>query len=346
MSDLQIGLILLGIALILALVVFNWWQDRRVRARMREHFPDDQTDALLAGRQQGHERREPGLGGVAPARAEGEPDTTDDDAGEVDAQLEAVIDIAFAHAVEADALGQALQSFIRVGNKPIRIFAERDGGGHRARLRAGESYVSLQLAVLLANRSGALNAIEWSQLWTNAQALATRFDGAIEGLEQDDVVRRAAELDTFCAAHDVTVNLGVRPAGPRPLADMQRVARDVGFLPHGRQLAWMAENGQPRFVLLFNGGAAQDVQSASVDRLDLVLDLPNSQADAQAFSRMAGVGRDLAGRLDAVLLDDQGRPVAPDADAIIDQQLAEIQQRLTQAGLVPGESSRTARVFS
>lgn len=39
MSDLQIGLIVLGVLLILLVLGFNWWQDRRVRRRMQEHFP-------------------------------------------------------------------------------------------------------------------------------------------------------------------------------------------------------------------------------------------------------------------------------------------------------------------
>ncbi|MFU2071820.1 hypothetical protein ACLQ9R_22310, partial [Bordetella hinzii] len=47
MSDLQIGLIVLGVLLILLVLGFNWWQDRRVRRRMQEHFPASEQDPLL-----------------------------------------------------------------------------------------------------------------------------------------------------------------------------------------------------------------------------------------------------------------------------------------------------------
>lgn len=47
MSDLQIGLIALGVLLILLVLGFNWWQDRRVRRKMQSHFPTSEQDPLL-----------------------------------------------------------------------------------------------------------------------------------------------------------------------------------------------------------------------------------------------------------------------------------------------------------
>jgi hypothetical protein len=76
-----------------------------------------------------------------------------------------------------------------------------------------------------------------------------------------------------------------------------------------------------------------------------LLDLPNSPADGQAFSRMASVGRDLARRLQAVLLDDQGRPVSDGTDGAIDKQLLGLYERLEEAGFEAG-AERTVRVFS
>ena len=341
MSDLQIGLILLGVALILIVLVFNWWQDRRVRQKMQEHFPEGEHDPLMGGYQQGPVRREPGFGPREPATT----DMAADDTAEVDPTTEVVIDISFAQPVPTESLLQALRGLHKVGSKPVRIFAERDGGGHRARLRPDESYTSMQLAVSLANRSGPLTDIEWSQLWTVAQGLAERFDGAIEAPEQDDVMQRARQLDELCASLDAQVGLALRLPGTMPVGDMTRALKDVGFLPYGRQLAWMSDTGVPRFTALFDGVPLQDVQSAGVDRVDLLLDLPNSPADEQAFSRMASVGRDLAGRLGAELLDDQGRPVSDGSDHAIDKQLTDLYAKLGQVGFEAG-ADRTVRVFS
>jgi hypothetical protein len=339
MSDLQIGLISLGVVLILVVVSFNWWQDRRVRQKMREHFPEAEQDPLMGGLPPAVGRREPGLGVSTP------DDAAADDTIEVDPHCEVVIDIVFPQAVPSESLHEAIQSVNKVGSKPVRIFAEREGGGHRARLRQNESYVSMQLAVLLANRSGPLTDIEWSHLWTIAQSLAERFDGSIEGPEQDTVVEQARQLDALCAGLDALVGLALRLEGTRPVAEVTQTVKDVGFLAYGRQLAWMADSGLPRFTLLFDGAQAGDVQSAGVDRIDLLLDIPNSLADSQAFSRMACVGRDLAGRLNAVLVDDQGHPVAEGADHTIDGQLVELYDKLEKAGF-PAGTERTVRVFS
>ena len=79
MSDLQIALILLGILLILLVVVFNWWQDRRVRQQMQSHFPDGDTDPLMSQLTE-LERREPSMtrGGDV-ASADGEHDAAEAD---------------------------------------------------------------------------------------------------------------------------------------------------------------------------------------------------------------------------------------------------------------------------
>lgn len=347
MSDLQIGLILLGIVLILLVLIFNWWQDRRVRKQMQEQFPERDDDPLLGSASAAqHARREPALGPTLSA-AQSDPGASgnDDDPAEVDPATEVVIDISFAQPVPSDQLHAATQTIRRVGTKPVRIFAEKDGGGHRARLRPNENYASMQLAVLLANRNGALTEIEWSELWSIAQGIAQRFDGSMEGPEQHEVVERAKRLDAVCAELDAMVGLALQLPGALTVNEVSRVLEEAGFLMHGPQLAWMSEQGIPRFTALFNGRLPGEVQSAGVDRIELVLDLPNSPADDQAFSRMASVGRHLAANLDADLLDDQGRPVGDGMDQAIDQQLHERYRQLEEAGFVAGEL-RTSRLFS
>lgn len=347
MSDLQIGLILLGVVLILLVLLFNWWQDRRVRKQMQERFPEREVDPLLGPTPPaaGPVRREPGFGPLASTVAAQPENDQADDPEEVDAATEMVIDISFAQPVPSDQLHAATHAVWRVGSKSVRIFAEREGGGHRARLRAGEQYVSMQLAVLLANRNGPLTEIEWSELWTIAQGLAERFDGAIEGPEQDQVVERARRLDSVCAELDAMVGLAVQLPAPLPVSEVAPVLEDAGFLRYGDGLAWMSELGIPRFTALFNGRSPAEPQEDGLQRIELVLDLPNSPIDDQAFSRMAAVGRHLAAKLDGQLLDDQGRPVAEGVEQAIDTQLHERYLQLANAGFPAGDE-RTARLFS
>jgi len=335
MSDLQIGLISLGVILILVLVCFNWWQDRRVRQRMQEHFPEADEDPLMGGLAPAMGRREPGIGSA---------DAPVEDMTEADPVCEAVIDVVFSHPVSGAELQQAVRSIQKAGEKPVRVLVEHEGG-HTLRLREGNAYLSVQLAVLLANRSGALTDIEWSHLWTIAQDLAERFEGSVEGPDQAQVLQRAQALDELCASLDAQVGLALRLGGARSINEVLQAVKDAGFVSYSNQLAWMSEAGVPRFTLLFDGVPAGDFQSAGVDRLDLLLDVPRSQADEQAFSRMASVGRDLASRLGGTLVDDQGQPVLENADHAIDEKLHDLYKNLEQAGF-PAAETRTTRLFS
>lgn len=343
MSDLQIGLILAGVLLILLVLLFNWWQDRQARQQVQSQFPAGESDPLMSHVfESAHtlsQRREPTVGGPAMS--------TDEEmlVHELDPTTEAVIDLSFGQPVPAHELGKELRRLMRVGSKPVRWLAETADGKLHSLLQDDEHYVALQLAVLLANRSGPLNAIEWSQLWTFAQTLADVFDGQVEGPEQDKVIEQASMLDQVCAELDAQVGLSIRLPGPLPAPQVVAHVKDAGFLPFGRQLAWLSDAGLPRFLASFDGHSPAEVQSASVERVDFLLDLPNSPADEQAFSRMAAVARDLAAKLEAVVLDDSGRPLPDGADGKVDEQLAELYQRLDQAGFTAGEK-RTVRVFA
>lgn len=331
MSDLQIGLIALGVVLIGLVLAFNWWQDRRARERMQAHFPEGEHDPLLgaAGGAAPAGRREPGMAASAAEESE-----------EADPTCEAVIDVGFAQPVPGPQLRDALEGLTHSVGKPVRVLVMRDSGTHTSQLRADESYGSLQLTVLLANRQGALTDIGWSHLWSAAQTLAQRFDGTVEGPEQEQVLSQANQLDALCASLDAQVVLGIKPAMSRPIEDVEPVVRETGFVMYGDQLAWMSETGLPRFTLALVPNAER-----RIERIDLVLDVPNCQIDEQAFSRMAGVGRDLASRLNAQLLDEQGNAVMPQADAAIDKQVLEMHQALDRTGFQAG-AIRTLRLFS
>ncbi|KAG1059835.1 hypothetical protein G6F40_018109 [Rhizopus arrhizus] len=82
-----------------------------------------------------------------------------------------------------------------------------------------------------------------------------------------------------------------------------------------------------------------------VERRYLLLDVPCAPADSRAFGRMVDVGRDLAARLRAELVDDQGKPLADGSETVIDERLHVLFEQLEQAGL-PAGSERAQRVFA
>jgi len=348
MSDLQIGLVALGVALIAAVLGLNWWQDRRARLHVQRHFgefsgtsdrPDPLSDTVVA-------RKEPGLCAEArfdDSHAESQIDPQSDPP-EIDPACEVVIDVSFAEPVAGSALRPALKRLHEVGGKPVRIFAKTLDDASHARLHDDASYAALQLVLLIANRSGPVSAIEWSQFWGHAAQLAERFDAVVEGPEQAAVIEQAERLDEFCAKLDVQVGLNLVLAHAQPVATVLALARDLGFVLVDGRLLWLSDAGLTRFTLTHGDDDTFDL-GGHVQRLTLLLDVPHSPADDHAFSHMADVARELAERLDAQLLDDQGKPVVEGSEAAIDDHLADLYAQLQAADMQAG-SQRAKRVFA
>jgi FtsZ-interacting cell division protein ZipA len=70
LSDLQLALIAAGAVVIVAVILYNMWQERRARRRAEEAFGPGPRDALFDAAPA--ERREPTLGAM-PGADEGEP---------------------------------------------------------------------------------------------------------------------------------------------------------------------------------------------------------------------------------------------------------------------------------
>ena len=362
MSNLQLALIAIGVVLILLVLLFNWWQDQRVRKQMHDQFSmgdEHETDVLLKDRKPlapaqkiPADRQDPVFAGdVEPVAAAAAapvslPEIEEQhDEERVDDMTEGVIELHFAAPVSGADLHRYTRNASHAGSKPLRYFAESEEGVHRAQLRADEYYVSLQMAIVLANRAGALGEIEWSQAWAKADEIAHEFDASVESPDVPALLRRAEKLDEVCANLDTQVGLTVQLAQPHPVRSVIDVARAKGFTEYRNGLAWMNHDGLPRFVLLLAGEHADDPANAGVNRVDLLLDVPCSPPDDTPFARMMAVARDLALSLDGQLVDDSGRPVMEGSEHAIDEQICGIYEELEQQGLQAG-SARALRVFS
>jgi hypothetical protein len=355
MSELQISLIALGALVILAIVGFNWWQDRRARRKMQGSLPSVDEDALFQTNDDEdaneHERREPGFGNLgltAQADDDGESEGGNqpiEAALEPDAMIEAVIELQLAQPLSGADLAVQLRGGVDLGRRPVRVLLQTTEGALTSQIRPTGQYAAIQLAVLLANRLGPLTAIEWSQLWGKAQALAEQLEASIDGPEQTDVLAQADRLDSTCATLDAQVTLTLVLHVQRAITDVTGSAMAMGFVDKRSHLAWIGDHGLECFTLSRADGQALDAGMSHVDRLTLLLDVPRSPVNPVNFGRMLEVGQELARRVGGDIVDDQGNSLAPGADVTIDLQLQELGSQLEAAGLKPG-SERARRVFS
>lgn len=356
MSELQISLIVLGAIVIVAIVGFNWWQDRRTRLKMQDHLPVLDDDPLLRESGGDHSRKEPGFGlshlGLEPASPQTAPVSVS--VGELasstlilepDSVTEVVIELHLPAPLSGRALTPHLQAFRNAGRRAVRLFLQTTDGSLVTQLGDDTEYVAIQLAVLMANRSGAITAIEWSQHWGSAQALAEKLDASVDGPEQHEVLERAARLDSTCATLDAQVGLTLLLSAQRPVQDVIDTAKAMGFIEQEDRLAWIGDHGLECFTLARADNEAFDAGTAGIDRLTVLLDVPRSPANPMAFGRMLEIGLELSRRVGAELVDDQGNTLASGADVAIDLQLQTLYGQLEAAGL-PAGSQRARRVFA
>jgi hypothetical protein len=217
---------------------------------------------------------------------------------------------------------------------------------------AGQRYGAFQVGVQLANRTGALNEIEYSEFVVKAQAFADAINGAPEFPEMLDEVGRARELDQFASAHDAQLAfvLRARHAAWSPGYVQQNAAR-LGFVPGmipGRMVLPAAEAGLPPIIgLSFDTQAAlaDDPAQSAIRELTLSLDVPQVDRGERPFARMRDAAATLAREMDGVVTDSDGQLLREETMDAIGADLEQLYDTLDSRDLAAG-SHLARRLFS
>jgi hypothetical protein len=270
----------------------------------------------------------------------------------LDALIDAIATITIDSPMSGDHLLQHMPSSRRAGSKPMLIEGLRTDCGEWEQPQLGVIYSELQAGVLLANRTGGLNEIEYSEFVQKVQAMADALGGAPEFPDMLDAVARAKELDHFASAHDAQLALRLHARGsPWSLGYVQQQATRHGFIPGalpGRLVMPSREEGAPPILTLhFDAQAAfaEEEEQATLRELVLSFDVPQTAVDVQPFKAWCAAGEALAMAMDATMADDQGQPFSAAAFASIEGELARLYEALAARDLAAGAAS-TRRLFS
>jgi len=120
----------------------------------------------------------------------------------LDALIDVIAAVEIDHPVSGDAALQAMPATRRVGSKLFSLEGLNTETGLWEHPRNGQRYSAFQSGVQLANRTGPLNEIEFSEFVTKTQNFADAINGAPEFPDMLEEVARARELDSFASAHD------------------------------------------------------------------------------------------------------------------------------------------------
>ena len=202
---------------------------------------------------------------------------------------------------------------------------------------AGASFERVRVGVLLANRHGPLNAMEFSEFVAGVQALADQLSALADTPDMNRVLARARALDDTCAQLDAQLGIGVETREPMGLGDLAREAEASDCVERGNnRYARLGPNGEVLFSI---------AMADTPNRLTLLLDLPRAPAGLDPWGGMLDCARACAHRLGGTLIDDAGRPLAEPQIERIAQQVRQRYQGLDEAG-IPAGSPLALRLFN
>jgi hypothetical protein len=270
----------------------------------------------------------------------------------LDPLIDVIAPIALEAPVSGDAVLGVLPSTRRVGSKPFAIEGLNEQSGEWEMPLPGQRYSELQAGVQLANRSGALNEIEYSEFVVKAQAFADAVNGMPEFPEMHDEVIRARELDQFASTHDAQlgVTLRARDSAWSPGYVQQSAARlgfVAGALPGRLVLPVSVPGLPPALVLTFDPQAAlaDDPAHSAIREVALTLDVAQVDRHEHAFARMRDAAVGLAEAMEGVLTDDNGQLLSGVAMDQIGIELEKLYDILDSRELSAG-SPQARRLFS
>ncbi|MFL9893125.1 ZipA, C-terminal FtsZ-binding domain [Burkholderia sp. WP9] len=267
----------------------------------------------------------------------------------VDRRIDCIVPIRLNGPVAGDKVIPLAQRLRRAGSKPVHIEGKLEGGAWEL-LQNGARYEELRAAAQLANRSGALNELEFSEFVTGVQQFADALDASPEFPDMLETVAMARELDGFAAQCDAQLSINVLSDGaPWSANYVQAIASQDGLLlsRDGTRFVKLDARQSPVFMLQFGDTnfLRDDLTYKGGQMITLVLDVPVADEDILPFRLMCDYAKSLAERIGGRVVDDGRRPLPETALLAIEKQLMTLYAKLEQAG-IPAGSPATRRLFS
>ncbi len=248
----------------------------------------------------------------------------------------------------------------RVGSKPLSVEALVASGPGSAYGKdkgmwefpqANGRYKAMQMGVQLANRTGALHEIEFSEFVSKVQSVSEALGAEPEFADMMAEVARARKLDQFASTHDAHLSLYIfsnRVAWS--LGYLMQVATKLGFVPGsvpGRLVLPSNQGQAPYFSLDFDPQVAltPDLEGTGLKQFKLSLEVPQVARENNPFDLMRDYANTLAKEMDARVADENGEAVFDETLNQIGQELQALYDRLDEEGLSAG-SPLAKRLFS
>jgi hypothetical protein len=367
MSDLQLGLLAIGVAVVIGVIVYNRWQEGRLRRRTEGAFAARHEDALLGG---GAAPGSTPAAARAPAAGLAEVDRTIEHTLAVDAApaapepaapltaagldpaIDYIVELECARPVAGADLERHAQALLDEGLvRPVHWEGFDEARALWRPVEPGGRYPRLRVGMQLTSRGGPAGDDDLLAFCGDVQEVALAIAAQADFPDTEDALARAQDLDRFCSAVDVQIGLSVigseshafAGSKVRALAESAGMAigRDGRFHRYG-------EDGTELFSLSnlepmpFHAETMKTLQTRGVTAL---FDVPRVSASPSAFRRFIDFAHQLEQALGGVLVDDNRKPIGQAALEAIGQQLESIHRTMAARG-IPAGGPLALRLFA
>jgi len=340
MSELQLGLLIVGALAVSGVIFYNRRQERRIRRKAEQAFGSRHADVLLAP--DALPRREPSL--VAPPMPRDDASSVAGDEDLPDDRLDYVIELSAGSPVPAVVILEQWKSLERrFARRALLAWQDADGRWRRASAGASGSRARWRAALQLVSRGGVAGEAELVEFRSEIETLAARTGASASAPEMRQALEAARALDRACVDADIQVAIHVVGADTAVFAadDVRRAleAEGVAFEDAGRWTRYDA-SGRALYSVM------ADLDSAGgVSGLTVTMDVPRTPELRRSYESMVLLTRGLASTLGGTLRDDNGQILDERALSAIGAQLEPVGQDLERQGFPPG-GALALRLFS
>ena len=366
MSELQVALLVIGFGVIFVVYAFGWWQQRRYRRKYGTSFKSSHTDALYqdSGAMQAMRVQKPAMLDEAIDEAIPAVDRavviTDDSSAVLpnepcallDGRGDFIIELHLTEPSPAAVLDGLRHRKFDFG-KPVQICGLTLGTKRweRAIVESQILYARFRIALQLVDRGGAISVAKLADFRDLVLGIAQRIKADTTVPDIQETFHHAIELDAFCAGVDQMVGVNLVPPDDRLIPAtkiVQATARQDMTLEADGAFHLLNEHGQSIFSLINQNSVPfqrHTLGTFSTAGVTLLLDVPRVENPGNRFEQMMHVTRELARELQAQVVDDRHVVLSDNGLALIRAQIAEVETKMRDRGIVPG-SAQACRLFS
>jgi hypothetical protein len=347
MSELQLGLLAIGVLLVVGVFAYNRRQEGVARRAAESGFRGGPADALLQSEAPRSAAMQPERPPHATARIPAGPA-----AALPDPNVDYIVELFFPSVLAPSELVQQWKA--NEHRYATRAIFACDGGGAGWRRLSVDDMApveSLRAGLQLVTREGPASEAELIEFRAAAETLAAATGATVSAPEIRHAAETARALDRFCEESDIQVVVHVVGTGEGALqgARMRATAEASGLaLDEDGRLTLRDDDDRLLYALgprERQGFEAATLDAAQLAGVSLTLDVPRVPDLSRTFQSMARFATHLAAALDGRLVDDNGNPLDERALAAIGAQLDAVQGGFEAKGIATGSAS-ALRLFS